>query len=154
MSQQVVIRTRNGADNTWIDQIVPVVANAPLKFDANLNPTVGGPPAGTPTTIATAGAGTYTAAQIATGVIVRDCAGASRADTLDTAAALIALIPQLFNDYGEYSFLVYNNSGGAYTITLTAGASITTQGTMTIAQNSANRVILIRTSATTLVLKG
>jgi len=43
--------------------------------------------------IATAGAGTYTAAQLLGGIIVRDCAGASRTDTLSTAALLVAAIP-------------------------------------------------------------
>lgn len=43
--------------------------------------------------IATAGAETYTAAQIIGGTIVRDCAGANRTDTLPTAALLVAAIP-------------------------------------------------------------
>jgi len=43
--------------------------------------------------IATAGAETYTAAQILGGIIVRDCAGASRSDTLPTAALLVAAMP-------------------------------------------------------------
>lgn len=43
--------------------------------------------------LATAGAATYTAAQILTGGIVRDCAGASRADVLPTAALLVAALP-------------------------------------------------------------
>lgn len=43
--------------------------------------------------IATAGAGTYTAAHILNGIIVRDCTGASRTDTLPTAAALVAALP-------------------------------------------------------------
>lgn len=43
--------------------------------------------------IATAGAETYTAAQILGGIIVRDCAGASRTDTLPTAALLVAALP-------------------------------------------------------------
>lgn len=43
--------------------------------------------------IATAGAGTYTAAHVLGGIIVRDCAGASRTDTLPTAAALVAAMP-------------------------------------------------------------
>lgn len=43
--------------------------------------------------IATAGAGTYTAAQLLGGIIVRDCGGASRTDTLSTAALLVAAMP-------------------------------------------------------------
>lgn len=45
---------------------------------------------GTPTSLATAGPATYTIAQLLTGIIVRDCAGASRTDTLPTAADLVA----------------------------------------------------------------
>lgn len=43
--------------------------------------------------VATAGAATYTAAQILGGVIVRDCTGASRTDVLPTAALLVAAMP-------------------------------------------------------------
>lgn len=45
-----------------------------------------------PTSVATAGAATITAAQILTGIYVRDCAGASRTDTLSTAALLVAAL--------------------------------------------------------------
>ena len=45
---------------------------------------------GTPTSLATAGAETYTIAQLLTGIVVRDCAGASRTDVLPTAADLVA----------------------------------------------------------------
>lgn len=43
--------------------------------------------------VATAGAGTITAAQLLGGIYVRDCAGASRTDTLPTAALLVAAMP-------------------------------------------------------------
>jgi hypothetical protein len=43
---------------------------------------------GTPASYATAGAQTYTAADVLSGIIVRDCAGASRTDVLPTAALL------------------------------------------------------------------
>jgi len=42
--------------------------------------------------VVTAGAATITAAQILTGTYVRDCAGASRIDTLSTAALLVAAL--------------------------------------------------------------
>lgn len=45
---------------------------------------------GAPTSLATAGAATYTIAQLLTGIIVRDCAGASRTDVLPTAELLVA----------------------------------------------------------------
>ena len=45
-----------------------------------------------PTSLATAGPVTLTAAQVLTQVYVRDCAGASRTDTLPTAALLVAAL--------------------------------------------------------------
>lgn len=45
-----------------------------------------------PASYATVGAQTYTAADILSGTIVRDCAGASRSDTLPTAALLVAAL--------------------------------------------------------------
>lgn len=47
---------------------------------------------GTPVSYATVGAQTYTAADIVAGLIVRDCAGASRTDVLPTAALLVAAL--------------------------------------------------------------
>lgn len=43
--------------------------------------------------VATGGAGTITAAHVLGGIYVRDCAGASRIDTLPTAALLVAAMP-------------------------------------------------------------
>lgn len=45
------------------------------------------------TSLATVGPATLTAAQLLSGIIVRDCAGASRTDTLPTAALLVAAVP-------------------------------------------------------------
>lgn len=148
-----IVRQRNGADNGWVEVEVPVLANSPLKFDANKNPTAGGPPGGTPTTLATAGASTYLAAAILTGIILRDPNGSARTDTTDTAAAIIAAIPQLAVDYGEFTFIVINTADAAETITVAGGTGVTTQGTMTIAQNSANKFSFLRTSGTTLVIR-
>ena len=63
-----------------------------VRLDWRIGPIQGeaGPAAAS---LATAGAETYTAAQILGGIIVRDCAGASRTDTLPTAALLVAAIP-------------------------------------------------------------
>ena len=77
-------------------------------------------PAGAPTSLATAGAATYTAAQLLSGIIVRDCAGASRTDVLPTAALLVAALPgAAIGD--RISFLLINGSDAAETITVTAG---------------------------------
>lgn len=104
-----------------------------------------------PTSIATVGAGTYGAAAIASGVILRDCAGASRTDTTATAAALIAALP-LDRDGATHECTVVNVSDAAETITLAGGSGVTIAGTL--AQGTAIRFTFIRTSATTIVVQG
>ncbi len=89
------------------------------------------------TTIATAGAVTYTARQILDGLILRDPAGGARSDVVPTAASIIAQIqaPRV----GEFFYFVVRNTADANeTITLDAtGATGTTlSGTMTIGQNN------------------
>jgi hypothetical protein len=46
-------------------------------------------------------------------------------------------------------FTIKNSAGGAYTITVDAGADGTAKGSMTIAQSNSKRFLLIMTSATT-----
>lgn len=91
---------------------------------------------GTPTTLATAGAETITAAQLLTGIIVRDCAGASRIDTLPTAALLVAAIPGCVA--GDTIHCKYiNGSDANEVITITEGAG----GGFDTNQTAASRVI-------------
>lgn len=100
----------------------------------------------TVTTIATAGAVTYTPAQLIGGLILRDCAGAGRADVLPTGAEMLAAMPGAFVGQ-RIRFGIRNTSAGATTITVTAPASGgTLSGTMTIAQNN-SRVFLLRIDA-------
>jgi len=85
---------------------------------------------------ATAGAVTYTAADILGGIIVRDCAGAGRSDVLPTAALLVAAMdrPRI----GDVLTVgIINGSDAAETITLGAG----TGGTFDTNQTAASRVI-------------
>lgn len=86
-------------------------------------------------TISTAGAGTYSAANIAGGIILRDPAGASRTDTTGTAADILA---QFLGAKAGSSFflLVRNTADAAETITVAGGAGVTISGTATIAQNN------------------
>jgi hypothetical protein len=91
---------------------------------------------GTPASVATAGAATITAAQIMAGIYVRDCAGAGRTDTLDTAAALVAAIPGAAVGM-VVSLLVINGSDAAETLTLAAGAG----GAFDANQTATSRVI-------------
>lgn len=102
-------------------------------------------PKGAHATVNTAGAGTYAAADLITGKIVRDCAGAGRTDTLDTGANLVAALPGCAVG-DEIQVKILNNSDDAETITLAVPASgsfAATQKTHTIVQN-ASLIIFIR----------
>lgn len=91
---------------------------------------------GAPAEISTAGAGTYTAANLLTGCIVRDCAGAGRTDTLDTAANIVAAVPNA--QVGDIiECIVTNASDAAETITIAAGSG----GAFTSTQTAASKVI-------------
>lgn len=93
------------------------------------------------TEITTAGAATVTIAQLLTGAIIRDCAGASRTDTLPTAALLVAGIGNC--EVGDTIECVYvNGSDAAETITLAAG----TGGAFLTAQTAGSQVIGQNTS--------
>lgn len=102
------------------------------------------------TALTTAGAETYTVAQLLTGKILRDCNGAGRTDVLPTAALLVAGIPGAqIGD--EIRCLVINNSDAAETITIDAGVGGTiTQiaGTRIIPQNTAKEVVIRLTNVT------
>lgn len=91
---------------------------------------------GAAASINTAGAGTYTAANILTGTIVRDPAGGDRTDTLDTAANIVAAIPGA--TVGDIiDFKLVNGADAAETITVDAGAG----GTYDTNQQAASRVV-------------
>lgn len=102
--------------------------------------------------ITTAGAGTYTAANLATGVITRDPAGAGRTDTTDTAANLISGLGLTAN-YQERECLIVNTADANETITLAGGTSVTLKGTITVEQNTAIRIAILRTSGTTVTVR-
>ncbi len=105
----------------------------------------------TVTTEATAGAHTYTAAELLGGMILRDCAGGARSDPSPTAALLIAAIAQA-GAGNAFEFTIRNTSDAAETITVTAGTDVTLSGTMTIAQNNSKRFLAVVTSGTTVTI--
>lgn len=148
-----LVRVRNAQDNGWVEQIVPAQVGSPLRMNFTKQINAGGAPAGTPTVLATAGAGTLLAAAILSGMILRDPNGANRVDTTDTAANLIAAIAALAVDYGEFEFYIVNTADAAETITLAGGVGVTLQAVTTIAQNSMDKFCIIRTSATTVVMR-
>jgi len=71
----------------------------------------------------TAGAGTLTAAGIAAGWIVRDCAGGNRADTTATAALIIEAMALEEDD--RFSWILENASEAAETSTVYGGTGVT-----------------------------
>jgi len=111
----------------------------------------------TVSTITTAGAATYTAAQLIGGLILRDPAGGARSDVTPTAAAIIAALAE--NQAGvapvagsAFEFTIRNTADAAETITVTAGTDVTLSGTMTIAQNNSKRFLCVVTSASTVTI--
>lgn len=101
----------------------------------------------TVTTINTAGAAAFTAAQLLGGLILRDPAGADRADTVPAAEDIVAAIANAAA--GEsFEFTIRNTADAAETITVTAdaGATVTLSGTMTIAQNNSKRFLAVLTN--------
>jgi hypothetical protein len=98
-------------------------------------------PTFTPSTDATAAAITMTTTQILGGLLLRDPAGAGRADLLPTAAAIVAAINGA--DIGtSFEFLIRNTADAAETITVTTNTGLTLSGTMTIAQNNTKRFLV------------
>lgn len=107
---------------------------------------------GTPTSDATAGAVTYTIAQLLTGIIVRDPAGASRTDVLPTAALIVAGLTapyvgqvircKLINGADAAETVSVNaGSGGAYDTNQVAASRL-------VPQNSAREIIIRLTNVT------
>jgi hypothetical protein len=96
------------------------------------------------TTDATAGARTYTAAELKGGMILRDPAGGARSDVTPTAALIVAGIAGCVVGSG-LEFTVRNTADASETITVTAGDRVTLSGTMTIAQNNSKRFLAVVT---------
>lgn len=96
-------------------------------------------------TVATAGPRTYTAAELAGGLILRDPAGAARSDVTPSAADLAAAIPGAAVGSG-FELVIRNTADAAETITLTAGNGVTLSGTMTIEQNNSRRFLVVCTN--------
>jgi len=103
------------------------------------------------TTANEAAARTYTAAEILSGLILRDPNGAGRNDVTPTATAIIAEAGA--NNVGaSFEFMIRNTADAAETITLTAGTGVTLSGTMTIAQNNSRTFLAVITSPTTVTI--
>ena len=99
------------------------------------------------TTLATASAITFSASAVLGGLILRDPAGAGRADLLPTAADIIASLNNP-RTAAAFEFTIRNTADAAETITVTTNTGLTLSGTMTIAQNNSKRFLAIVTSPT------
>lgn len=105
-----------------------------------------------PASIATAGAATYTAAQLLGGVIVRDCAGGARTDVLPTAALLVAAIPGV--QVGDIiRTKIINGSDANEVLTIDAGTgggydTNQTTASRVIAQNASKELVIRITNVT------
>ena len=102
-------------------------------------------------TYTTAAAITYSAADIESGLIIRDTNGLARADLVPTAATLNTYFR---NPEANMSmrFIIRNSSGAANAITVTTNTGITLSGTMSIAQLNSKEFKLVFTSNTAVTI--
>lgn len=107
-------------------------------------------PRTTPATDVTAGPVTYTTAQLAGGLVVRDPAGLARTDVLPAAADIIADL-NLDADGDTFVFYFVNIADAAEAITFGGAPSGVTYANagQTIGQNESAIILLRRTSPTT-----
>jgi hypothetical protein len=101
----------------------------------------------TVTTDSTAGANTWSAAELVGGMMLRDPNGDNRSDVTPTAAAIVGAIAGAIVG-SSFEFTIRNTADAAETITVTAGAGVTLSGTMTIAQNNSKRFLAVCTNVT------
>lgn len=102
----------------------------------------------TVTTTNTAANLALTAAQLLGGLILRDCNGSARTDTLPTAAAVVDAVEGC--QVGQaFEFTVRNTSSTAVAITIAAATTATTiSGTATIAQLNSKTFLCVLTNVT------
>jgi len=102
----------------------------------------------TVTTDSTAGANTWSAAEMIGGLLLRDPAGADRSDVTATAAQIVAGIAGC-GVGSSFEFVIRNTADASEVITLTAGAGVTLSPTsITIHRGYAHRFMAVVTNAT------
>ena len=97
------------------------------------------------TTDTTAGANTWSAAELIGGMLLRDPAGGDRSDVTPTATQIVNAISNCAIG-SSFRFHIRNTADANETITLTAGTGVTLSGTMTIAENYAKDFLAIVTN--------
>jgi hypothetical protein len=143
------VRSQNGfaaytPGSTTADKSIPLATVGVGVVVPTVGPIVN---ISTVTTITTAGAATYTAAQLKGGLILRDPNGSGRSDVTPTAALLVAALPSAVVGT-SFVFTIRNDADAAETITVTAGSGATLSGTMTIAQNNLKQFLVVLTNVT------
>ena len=99
-----------------------------------------------PVSITTVGAGTITAAAVASGCVLRTGPTGAVADTFDTAANVAAALPDM--EIGD-SFLIHYSNQVGFIITITGVSGITVSGTPAIAANTMKQILFTKTGAAT-----
>lgn len=151
--------TPNGANEgtVWVNSttgVVQVMQNGAFRTPRGPGtiPIV----ARTPATVTTAGAATYTAAQLLGGLILRDPNGAARSDVTPTAALIIAAMLAAVgsaNINDTFEFTLVNTADAAETLTVTAGANVTlVPATIELDQNQNARFVVRVVTATTVAM--
>jgi hypothetical protein len=105
----------------------------------------------TPASVTTAGAETYTAAQIARGIILRDPNGAPRTDTLPTAAFLITGVPNVYTLGANGDEIVFSvqNVSPTHSITLATNTGVTLLGDIVVPGSGSRLITVTRTGSAT-----
>lgn len=98
-------------------------------------------------TLTTASDQTYTVTHLLGGLLLRDPNGGARADTLPTAADLVAAIPGAVVGTA-FEWTLRNTADQNETITVGAGSGGTVSGTATVAQNNTKRFLFVLTNVT------
>lgn len=107
------------------------------------------------TTISTVGAGTITAASFLSGYTLRSGSQSATpfTDTTDTAANIIAALPNLVNKIGTAQIYVYGNTTNAIA-TITGGTGVTVSGVTSIPAGMVAQFLVSYTAAATLTMVG
>jgi len=96
----------------------------------------------------TAGANTWTAAEVLGGLLLRDPTGADRSDVLPTAALLVAAIPDA-RVGSEIEFTVVNTADADENVTITGGSGMTLVPTsITVGRGGSKKLIARCTNVT------
>ncbi len=104
------------------------------------------------TLVNTAGPATITAAQLINAYYTRDCNGADRTDTTDTAALIIAAFGGTAPQTGQRFSFIVKNTGSANNLTVAGGSGVTVTGQAVIGPSMTMSFSCFVASATTVTM--